>query len=422
MIFYGLLAFFFLDYIRPTSFYPELAVLHLNSLVPLGVVIGCLLSGKQQRPIEGEPSNTAMVVTFVGLILFSGAFAQITDRSFNVFTMVLGYAFIYWALTQQVDSVERLKIVIKALLLVHLIVAALNPLMFTDPDVRHYVSSGAFLGDGNDFALSINIVVPLCLFLISESTKKPRKLFWTVALVVCLMCVVLTKSRGGTVALGCMAVYYWSKSERKVIGVAGLAVVVVLIVALAPPSYFERMAMIGDSQEGSAQGRIQAWTAAFEMAKASPLVGVSPGHFPMLHGLTAHSIYFLVLAELGFPGLIVLLLIIVRNLQANGRLLKQIAGDDTAGTERRLLVALNASMIAFAAGGAFLSAAYYPHMYVIAGLHTAARRIVHERSRPAATELAPVRKPIVFPYGISPEWNPERANQLNRQSAESLTK
>ena len=410
MIFLGLLLFFLLDYVRPTSFVPALEVLHLNSLVPLGVFVGSLLTrnSRDRQAIPGEPSNDVMIGIFLGLILLSASVAVVTERVFNVFTAVVGYAGIYWALTQQVTSLSRLNWVIKTLLLVHLIVASLNPLLFTDPDARHYVTSGGFLGDGNDFALSLNVVVPLCLLLMSESKATRQKVFWAAALAVCITCVVLTKSRGGTIALACVGLYYWAKSDRKLVGGIGTVLVVALILVYAPPSYFERMSTITDTQEGSAQGRIQAWSAGIQMALDYPLTGVGAGHFGLTHGKTAHSIYFLALGELGFMGLILLVTIIVRNLLANRRLLAQLPKDESTAADRRLLAALSASMIAFATGGAFLSAVYYPHVYVLAGLHTAARRLVWERSRSEATPkaLAPAR--LVAPHAISPEWRGTR--------------
>ncbi len=409
MIVFGLLiAFFFLDYVRPTSFFPGLAVLHLNALVPLAMVVGTIALRKDRQPIDGEPSNHWMIAAFLGSIWFSAVVAPVTERVFTVFEAVLGYGAVYWALTQQVDSLNRLKQVIKTLLIVHVIVAGLNPQMFTDSGTRQYLSSGGFLGDGNDFALSLNIVVPLCLFLVSESTNSRQRIFWATALTVCLASIVLTQSRGGTLALACVGLYYWSKSDKKTWGVVAGILVVGVIVLSAPASYFDRMATIGDTQEGSAQGRIDAWGAAFDMALTYPVTGVGAGHFGLIHGKTAHSIYFLVLGELGFPGLIILITIIARNLTANRRVRSELGDDPSAGTERRLLAALSASMIAFATAGAFLSAAYYPHLYVIAGLSTAARRLVHERARSAApTEPRP--SAVVLPNAISPEWNSARA-------------
>lgn len=421
IVFTLLLTFFFLDYIRPTSFFPGLEILHLNSLVPLLMVIGSFALRKDRKPIEGEPSNHAMIVALLGCIVLSAATAAVTERVFTTFTAVIGYAAVYWALTEQVDSVNRLKRVTQTLLVVHLVVASLNPLMFTDPEARHYLTSGGFLGDGNDFALSVNIVVPFCFFLMSQSKNSRQKAFWAIALAVCITCIVLTKSRGGTLALGAVGAYYWSKSEKKMRGLVLAVVVVAVIILAAPASYFDRMATMAQSQEGSTQGRLQAWSAGIQMAMDYPLTGIGAGHFGLTHGKTAHSIYFLVLGELGFPGLILLITIITRNLLANRRLLKQLATDPGAGTERRLLAAMSASMLAFAVGGAFLSAAYYPHLYVILGLNTAARRLVHERSRSnASVEVRP--EPVVIPNAISAEWKAANAANLGLPHPSSLGK
>jgi len=40
----------------------------------------------------------------------------------------------------------------------------------------HYIASGSFLGDGNDFALSVNLVIPFCLFLVFEASKVRSKM------------------------------------------------------------------------------------------------------------------------------------------------------------------------------------------------------------------------------------------------------
>ena len=43
MIYYALLSFFVLEYVRPGAYVPGLDALHLNSLVPLACIIGTLV-------------------------------------------------------------------------------------------------------------------------------------------------------------------------------------------------------------------------------------------------------------------------------------------------------------------------------------------------------------------------------------------
>lgn len=429
MIYYALLSFFVFEYLRPGAYVPGLDALHLNALVPLTCIVGTLVAS---TPVSNrqffEETNTKIIGALLGLLLVSTAFATVTMTAYDVTKDVFAYTLIYWILVRQLGDLRRLKGMFITLTLVHITIAVLNPAMFTDADNRVGINSGSFLGDGNDFSLSVNVCIPFCVFLLLESKKKLHTTFWTLALVTLVLCVVATKSRGGTVALACVGLYGWLKSPRKVLIASLFALLVAIVVAWAPAVYFERMGMIADTQEGSAQGRIIAWKASVQMAMANPILGAGAGHFPIAYGnyyrvegtpwLTAHSIYFLLLGELGVPGLTVLLTLILANLRANRRMLREVGQlqPDEASTARNALVCTSAALVAYATGGAFLSAAYYPHMYVLAGTLVAARRIIriqleapeHSGLNQLAVERDATRA-MLRPDAISPEWQPRHA-------------
>jgi putative inorganic carbon (hco3(-)) transporter len=153
------------------------------------------------------------------------------------------------------------------------------------------------------------------------------------------------------------------------------------------------------------------------------LLGVGAGNFPVGFGqanggrwMTAHSIYFLLLGELGFPGLMLLLVLIYANLAANRRLQRQLKIHDSPHvmTMAGLLTCTSASLVGFAVAGAFLSAAYYPHVYVICGLLAATRYVVRrelvtEKETPRllnGSEQSALVPAVVRPGAISPEWRP----------------
>ena len=124
----------------------------------------------------------------------------------------------------------------------------------------------------------------------------------------------------------------------------------------------------------------------------NPVLGVGAGQFPSEfsgryhpkedpsgHWMTAHSSYFLVFGELGFTGLLVFLTMVIAAIRANLKTRALVLA--RAGPERnpaaaegaRMLFLTSAAMIGFAAPGAFLSAAYYPHIYVLGAILIAAR-------------------------------------------------
>jgi hypothetical protein len=93
----------------------------------------------------------------------------------------------------------------------------------------------------------------------------------------------------------------------------------IVVLAVASDVYLSRMQSIAHYQaDGSAQGRLLAWSAGIEMAIRRPLLGVGLGCFPFAFAgwgysvpgvpmMNAHSMYFLALGELAWPGIAILL-------------------------------------------------------------------------------------------------------------------
>jgi probable O-glycosylation ligase (exosortase A-associated) len=400
VIYYGLLLFFALEYIRPGSYVPAFNALHLNTLVPLVI---CLKTFFGPAPVTNEEAladtNTRRIGMMITLIVVSVFTADVTEYAYNKFVAVIGYLLIFWVINKQIVELKQLKGLFKALVLVHVVVAALTPQMFTSGE-RTYVATGSFLGDGNDFALSVNVAIPLCLFLLNNETKIRQKIFWALCLLFLVFAIVATQSRGGTLALVAVGIYYWAKSNRKGITAAAAVVAVALVFALAPPAYFERMNDVANPEEGSAKGRIEAWGVAMRMAADNPVLGVGAGHFGVAYGTkymtkqagpwhNAHSIYFQILGELGIPGILTLLWCIIGNLVDNRRVVREIRARSPGGNSvsEQVLGSTSAAMIAFAVGGAFLSAVYYPHVYMVAALMTATRRTAIRESAGAAASV-----------------------------------
>ncbi len=404
-VYYGLLLFFVLEYVRPAAHIPSLTELRLNTLVAVAVAAASVFGRGRitNRQVFDEP-GMRVALALLGLIGLSVVTSDVTFYAFDRFKQVLGHLLIAWVIAKEVTDLRRLKQLFGMLVFVHFAAAVLNPQLFAEG--RTAITAAPFLGDGNDFSLSVNVAIPLCLFLWFDSPKRRHRMFFAGVLLLLVAGIVATQSRGGTVALGCVGIYYWLRSQWRIRTALLAAVVVALIFMFAPAGYFERMNTI-NTEEGSARGRIDAWQAAGRMALDHPILGVGAGYFSGAYGtdyrvtpgrwMTAHSIYFLLLGELGFPGLTVLVLFFVVNLRLNHRLLVRLRSRDPAASAsgRQLLWSLNASLVAYAIGGAFLSAAYYPHMYVLSGLLVAARRVVRESHQVAPTaRQEPSRAPI----------------------------
>ena len=72
------------------------------------------------------------------------------------------------------------------LIISHLFLLGMNPEVVLDPNNRNYIRGASFLGDGNDFSLSLCILMPLAMLLALHSQGMKRIFYWSVTGIVLL--------------------------------------------------------------------------------------------------------------------------------------------------------------------------------------------------------------------------------------------
>lgn len=392
--YYWLLLAIFIEYARPASYAAFLRIPFLYSVIPLLLLLMQSFA-PGLRPLKEIFSDRMgkWMLAYLGMITFSMSYAIVTEFAFNTVKLVLGYGALFIMIARICTTPRRVMGVVGSLLLAHVFLLAMNPKVITEPEVRNYIIGATFLGDGNDFSLSLCVLFPCAIELgLMAKSFWVRILVW-IGILIVLFAIVASQSRGATIGLVCVLGFLWLRSPRKMLSLFGILVAGMIMLLYAPPEYFQRMQTISHYQEeGSAIGRILAWKAGTNMALDNPLLGIGAGNFPVAYGTrykpaeasnewkTAHSSYFLVLGEMGFTGLILLLGLVIGNIRLNQRVRGIVL--TRAGPEAdpvavkaagRQLYMLTAAMLGFATAGAFLSAAYYPHVFILTGLLLAAR-------------------------------------------------
>lgn len=268
-----------------------------------------------------------------------------------------------------------------------------------------------FIADNNDLALAELMVLPLILYFIRQEQRTWRRMALMGCFVLAIIGIVFSYSRGALVALaGLTLVMAWRSRHRfRAISLALLAMSA--LVVFAPKAWMERMHSIGTyQQDASALGRLNAWGFAWNLATSRPIGGgfraFTPESFLRYAPNPddyheAHSIYFQVLGEQGFPGLAIFLGILGSSLLSLQNIRKQTRGQPEWKWAHDLAEMLQCSLIAYSMAGAFLGRAYFDLYYfiIIAGvlLHVV---YVDERRR----ALVPVPEPV--PAGLTPATAP----------------
>jgi probable O-glycosylation ligase (exosortase A-associated) len=364
-----------------------------------------------------------LVECFVAFTAVGVLWAVVTSTAFFALRAHIDYLAFAITTVYLVDRPSRVRTmaIVAVLVIFGLCAQNVDKLMASARTAGVFQGSG-FVGDGNDFAWFLGILLPLAVFLATTKQKFIYRLVGMAGAGMALFGIVATQSRGAALALAASGLFYWAFIvRRKMIGVALMAVVVVGLVIVAPPEYFERLNSIQNYREdNSAQGRLQAWGAATRMAVDFPL-GVGASNFGSAYGryyipqgdanaltwaagrwLSAHSVYFRLLGEYGILGVVWIFTLLAwtyRDNLASSRRFAESTGGDSLPREWPLF--LNMSLVSYTVAGTFLGGLTYPHVYLLTGLSVSAmRQSLQVNATAAATGGAALA--LARPVGAKP--------------------
>lgn len=267
--------------------------------------------------------------------------------------------------------------------------------ILTGGEMRVYgPPGGGFLSDNNAISVALVMVIPLMYYLRAVSASTWVRLGLLGAMLLSGMAVLGTHSRGAFLAVVAMALFLWLKSQKKLL--FGLLMIAVLPIAIGfmPQSWTERMESIQTyEQDASAQGRLNSWRMAINVANARPLVGggfelYTPKTFAMyapvpddLH--SAHSVYFQMLGEHGYVGLAIFLALGFAAWMTARRVIAASQGRPDYAWAIQMARAIQVSLIGFAVGGAFVNIAYWELQYYEIIALMVVHRLVTEARAPS---------------------------------------
>ncbi len=253
---------------------------------------------------------------------------------------------------------------------------------------------GGMLSDNNDFALALCMGVPVLVQLALSEKRPVLRRGLTIVAPMTMFVVLLTHSRGGFLSLlAALGVIVW-RSQRRWTGV-GLGIVAGLLALLAlPDSFFDRLSTIATYQaDSSARGRLEAWKVAWAMSVDNPIFGVGLNMFQArynqylsggapLQTIVAHNAYLQVLAENGFPALMMYLSLFAGTYFSIWRVRREAKMRFRTSWILNYCTMFEASITAFIVGSTFLNRAtfdlFYHFVCIVVVFEHLAMREMHE--------------------------------------------
>jgi O-antigen ligase len=293
--------------------------------------------GARRAFVTAHPLFAGVLVFFLAWTTLSLTWAGSFGDGFQSVTRYLLSAFLFLIVFTAIRTRRHVEWLLGAFVVASLLSAAYG--FITPPDPQGVQGSDRLagtLGDANALAAVLVAGTVLALALAYELKRKPLiRISLIVIAALCLLCNLLTLSRGGLVALGValVAAVIFGGRWRALAAVTGVIValsVVGFFAFVATPAQTERVTNV---QEGGGSGRTDLWTVGWRMVVAHPVRGVGAGNFQSesIHYLiepgalhrtdlilgtqhVAHNTYLQVLSEMGIVALVPFMLILVFSL------------------------------------------------------------------------------------------------------------
>jgi hypothetical protein len=391
-------------FIRPAEVVPALIGLPIyNVLIVACLVVsfGSVLGQLNGRSLHENPLTACVVGLLLAVMLSHLAHAQLRLAwdSAGEFAKVVLY---YLLLVAILDSPTRLSRFLTCLVLFTLVLTALALIQYhgladipaievlqrreIDEEtgtvmILPQLQSTGIYNDPNDLCLILLVGMGICLYRLGDRRSGLFRAVWLAPFGLFLYALVLTRSRGGFLALlaAVVALFQARFGWRKAIPLVLVALPVAFVI------FAGRQTNI-DPNEESAQSRIQLWAEGLALLRQSPLFGIGQNQYVEETLLVAHNSFVHGFTELGLFGGTLFLGAFHYALTTLYRL--DIRPGGSADPElARLRPYLLAIIVAYSTGMLTLSRTYIVPTYMVLGLVTVYLRLAAGKDAEAVPRL-----------------------------------
>jgi putative inorganic carbon (hco3(-)) transporter len=207
---------------------------------------------------------------------------------------------------------------------------------------------------------------------------------------------IASSSRGALLGGGAVILFMLIRSKYKVRALLAAAVVSAVFVFAIPPQQRQRLSASGEDE--TSLSRLTYWKHGIEMTNDHPILGVGynnwiayyQDHYSYVdpnRKEVAHNIFVQAASELGYAGLAAFLLLVLCTFVLNSRSRTLATRAGPAGRWMYYLAnGLDGALIGFLVSGFFISALYYPFLWInlamTVALNTVAGRLPESARAP----------------------------------------
>jgi len=263
-------------------------------------------------------------------------------------------------------------------------------------NVRGPIAS--LLTDRNHFSVAVAMMLPIAAYLVAQAKKMQFKVVLIGVIFLGVLAIIGTSSRGGFVGLAILGIVWGLRTKRKFLNITLMIIIAGSALSLAPSDWRARMSTIESAGEDSSfMGRVVSWKQSTLIALDNPFTGggfyavqdwevwqhyaiefhkldfiTSPEAADTSYAVAAHSVYFQVLGDHGFVGLILFLLMLYFSYRTLMSLYKDKSNEDWLRTLSQML---SYSLLVYGIIGSTVGMANFDLLYAIFGLVIVLQRV-----------------------------------------------
>ena len=393
----GILVWTWLSFMNPHRLAWGFSVTMPFAMVVVLTTLVAIAISREPKKLRMQP-ELVLMVAFLGWMFLTTLNAHYPAFAWEQFEKVVKIFFMIVVATLVINTRERLIALVWVIALSIGFYGVKGGVFTLVTGGGYYVRGplGSFISGNNEIGMALVMTVPLLYYCSQTATRRFLRWGFLSAVFLTIVATLGTQSRGALVGLCAMGFVFWLKARHKFQIAALIVLTAAVLVPFMPESWFERMSTIRDfEQDRSALGRINAWEMAFNMARAELFGGgfesfqaAEFAKYSPVAMLTfdAHSIYFEVLGEHGFPGLAFFLLIAGTTWRSASKIIRAYKEDPELKWLCDLMAMTQVSMVAYLVAGAFLGLAYFDYFYNLVLIVVIAKDLVASRHRAGNVE------------------------------------
>jgi len=259
-----------------------------------------------------------------------------------------------------------------------------------------------FIGGNNEMALALVMTVPIIAYLRIQEKRHWLKLGLTGAMLLTAISAIGSQSRGALVGMVAMGLFLWLKSSNKFMTGLLMVIAVGAISSIMPQEWYDRMNTTKTyEQDESAQGRINAWHTAFNVAKDRITGGGAEMFRPAVFRQYApnpenvhdvHSVYFEVMGEHGFIGFGIFMTIMAFTWLKGGSIISRTKRKPELKWANDMAAMTQVSMIGYATCGLFLGLSYFDYYWHLVAIMVILDHVVKQEIANPIKQTASLEK------------------------------